>query len=273
MSEEFGPQASEPEAEPVDVDKIGVETEGPSGVGAVFGPFMQAIVAPAQCWEALKAKPMLAIWIVVWIAVFTTGLSIVNLDITNQVMVATAQTQMRAAGAEITPEMARQQTETMVIFGNIIAYTSGILTIVFLALTALVVWVLAAIMGGKGASFGNAFAVAAAAGTIKPLLNSIYVTVIMQMNPPEIRRPEDIAAMTPTLGLDLILSGPDTAPWLNAVFQRIDLFSIWWIAVLASGAAALLKLSKGQGIAIGVVIWLIGTLLAMLGALAQGLGG
>ena len=71
----------------------------------------------------------------------------------------------------------------------------------------------------------------------------------------------------------LLLSGPDTPAWLNAIFMRIDLFSIWWMAMVVMGSMALLKLSKVQGIVFSGVIWTIGTLFAMLGSLAQGMGG
>ena len=277
MSEENDPQAPEPEAQPAGFDGVadhgGAEPEGPSGVGAIFGPFMNAVVAPAQCWEALEAKPMLAAWIVVWIAVFSTVLAMINLPITNQVMVATAQAQMRASGAEMTPEQVQAQTQLMVGIGKYLAYGSSLLMIVIIAIVALAIWVLAAIMGGKGATFGKAFGVAAAAAVIKPVLNSVYVTTILQMNPPEIRRVEDVSAMTPTLGLDLILSGPNTAPWLNAVFMRFDVFSLWWMALVISGSMALLKLSKAQAITLSVVLWLFGTVLAVFGALMQGLTG
>jgi len=277
MSEEIDPQAPEPAPQPAGFDGVDdsgdAEPEGPSGAGAVFGPFMQAIVAPAQCFEALKAKPKLAIWIVVWIAVFSTVLAFINMPITQQVMAATARAQITASGADVTPEQMQQQTDLMMAIGKYTTYGQSVLLVVLLALTALVIWVLAAIMGGKGASFGGAFSVAAAAGVIKPLLYSVYVTLILQMNPPEIRRIEDVAAMTPTLGLDLILSGPNTAPWLNAVFMRVDVFSLWWMFLVVSGSMALLKVSKAQGIVIAVVIWLIGTGVAMLGALAQGLSG
>jgi len=277
MSEENDPQAPEPEPQPAGLggagDHGGAEPEGPSGAGAIFGPFMQAVVAPSQCWEALEAKPKLAAWIIVWIAVFSTALAVINLPITNQVMVATAQAQMRASGAEMTPEQVQQQTQPMVGIGKYLAYGSSVLMIVIIAIVALAIWVLAAIMGGKGATFGKAFGVAAAAAVVKPVLHSVYVTVILQMNPPEIRRVEDVSAMTPTLGLDLILSGPDTAPWLNAIFMRVDLFSLWWMALVVSGSMALLKLSKAQAITVAAVLWLFGTLLAVIGAFAQGLTG
>ena len=277
MSEELDPQAGEPGGEPEGYDyRTGVAggepEEVPRGFAAIAGPFLNAIVAPAQCWEALDARPALSAWIVGWIAVLSTVLAVINLPITQQVMVAATRAQMQAQGSEMSAEQLEQMQQSMMTLGTVAAYASSIFLLILVALTALVIWVLAAIMGGRGASFGRSFGVAAAAGVVRPFLYSLYVTIILQMNPPEIRRPEDIAAMTPTLGLDLLLSGPDTPVWLNALFQRIDLFNVWWAVLIVGGSMALLKLSKTQGIVIALLIWLFGTLIAMGGAVLQTLG-
>ncbi|HEX9698172.1 MAG TPA: YIP1 family protein [Acidobacteriota bacterium] len=281
MSEELDPQAGEPGGEPEGYDYRtgmagdvagGEPAEAPRGFAAIVGPFLNAIVAPAQCWEALDARPALSAWIVGWIAVLSTVLAVINLPITQQVMVAATRAQMQAQGSEMSAEQLERMQQSMMTFGTVAAYASSIFLLVLVALTALVIWVLAAIMGGSGATFGRSFGVAAAAGVVRPFLYSLYVTIILQMNPPEIRRPEDIAAMTPTLGLDLLLSGPDTPVWLNAIFQRLDLFNLWWAVLIVGGSMALLKLSKTQGIVIALLIWLFGTLIAMGGAVLQTLG-
>ena len=281
MSEELDPQAGEPGGEPEGYDYRtgmaggvagGEPEEAPRGFAAIVGPFLNAIVAPAQCWEALDARPALSAWIVGWIAVLSTVLAVINLPITQQVMVAATRAQIQAQGSEMSAEQLERMQQSMMTFGTVAAYASSIFLLVLVALTALVIWVLAAIMGGSGATFGRSFGVAAAAGVVRPFLYSLYVTIILQMNPPEIRRPEDIAAMTPTLGLDLLLSGPDTPVWLNAIFQRLDLFNLWWAVLIVGGSMALLKLSKTQGIVIALLIWLFGTLIAMGGAVLQTLG-
>jgi hypothetical protein len=186
-------------------------------------------------------------------------------------MVAASRAQIQARGSEMSAEQLEQMRQGMMTVGTVAAYASSIFLLILIAVTALVIWVLAAIMGG-GATFGRSFGVAAAAGVVRPFLYSLYATIILQMNPPEIRRPEDIATMTPTLGLDLLLSGPDTPAWLNAVFQRIDLFNIWWAVLIVGGSMALLKLSRTQGIVIALIIWLFGTIMAMGGAVLQTLG-
>ena len=247
------------------------ESEGPTGAAAVFGPFFNAILAPAQCWEALDAKPKLAAWIVVWIAVFSTVLAVINLPISQQIMVQSAQASQRAAGQEMSAEQAQGMADMMTTMGTVFAYGSSLVILLLIAFTALIIWVIASIMGGTGSTFGRAFGVAAGAAVIRPFLYSIYATVILNMNPPEIRRPEDASTITPTLGLDLLLAGPDTPVWLNVIYQRFDLFNFWWLALIVSGSMAILKLRQGQAITLAALMWFVGTLFAVGMAMLQSL--
>lgn len=245
------------------------ESAGSFSISAVFGPFLNAIVAPKDCWRALDAKPMLSVWIMVWIAVFSTGMAIYNMPITQRILVESTMVTLRAQGSEISPEQLQRMQENMMLFGSILAYLSSIFLLVMIAITALVIWVLGAIMGGAGVTFGRAFGVAAAAAVIRPFLYTIYATVILNMNPPVIRRPEDAATMTPTLGLDLVLSGPDTPVWMHAFFARIDLFLLWYAVLIVTGCIGVMKLSKGQGITVATILWLFGTVIAVGGAWLQ----
>ncbi len=275
MSDERSPRADtpEPQSPATGVDRSQLDGDAPQGAAAMVGPFFNAILAPAQTFKAIDARPALAWWIVAWIAVLSTILAVINLPITRRVMVAATRAQLLASGQEVSPEQLQQMASTMSTFGTVAAYASSVFVVLMIALTALVLWVLAAIMGGKGATFARAFGVAAAAAVIRPFLYSIYVTIILNLNPPEIRRPQDASTMTPTLGLDLLLAGPDTPVWLTVIYQRIDLFNLWWMALIVIGSMAVLKLSKGQGIAAAVVLWLLGTLFAVAGAVLGSLGG
>ena len=255
--------AADAEATAVAADLGEPEPEGSFSIGAVVGPFFNAIVAPKECWAALDAKPMLSIWIMVWIAVFSTGMAIYNMPIMQRIMVESARVGTLARGADVTPEQLQQAQDIMMMWGRVAAYGSSIMLLVMIAIIALVIWVLGAIMGGAGVTFGRAFGVAAAAAVIRPFLYSIYATVILNMNPPTIRRPEDAATITPTLGLDLVLSGPDTPVWLHAILARVDLFLLWYAVLIVTGCVGVMKLSKGQGITVATILWLFGTVFAV----------
>ena len=241
--------------------------EAPRGAAAIFGPFFNAILGPADCWRALNARPLLGIWIALWVGVLQTVLAIINLPIARMAMIASTRSTLQAQG-DVTAEQLRRSAETMTWVADIFAYAGVLLILLMIAVVALAIWLIGTIMGGE-VTFGRSFALASAAAVIKPLLYGVYATIILQVNPPEIRRVQDVQQMTPTLGLDLLLSGPDTPAWLNALFMRIDLFSLWWMVLIVSGSMALLKLGKGQGITLGIILWTFGTLFAMLGAFFQ----
>ncbi len=272
MSDEKDPQV-DASGSAGDAGGLEPEVEGPTGAGAIIGPFLNAILAPAQTFKALDVKPALAWWIVAWIAVLSTILAVINLPITQRATLAVTRAQLQASGQELSPEQLQQASTRITTVVTVMTYLSSVQIVLLIALTALLLWVLAAIMGGKGASFGRAFSVTAAAAVIHPFLYGIYATIILNMNPPEIRRPADAATLAPTLGLDLLLSGPDTPLWLNVVYMRIDLFNLWWMALIVIGSMAMLKLSKAQGIAAAVLIWGFYVLFAVGGALLQGMAG
>jgi len=269
MSDEL--ETGEGAADSRDADDSQPQVEAPSGAAAIVGPFFNAIVAPAQTWEALDAKPILSMWIVLWIAVFSTAMSIYSLPISQRIMAQSTIAAQRAQGQEFTPEQMQQTVDVMATVATVFAYASSVLMLVIIAFTALLIWVLASIMGGTGTTYGRAFAVAAGAAVIRPLVYSVYATVILNMNPPEIRRPQDAATIAPTLGLDLLLVGPDTPLWLTAIYQRVDLFQLWWLVLVVSGSMAVLKLKKGQAITLGAILWVAGTLFAVAMAMLQGL--
>ncbi len=79
--------------------------------------------------------------------------------------------------------------------------------------------------------------------------------------------------MTPTLGLDLVFSGPDTPVWMHAFFARLDLFLLWYAVLIVTGCVGVMKLSKGQGITVATILWLFGTVFAVGGAWLQTLIG
>jgi hypothetical protein len=247
------------------------EDQGPSGFSAIVGPTINAIVAPSQCWQALDARPKLAIWIFVWVALVSTVLGIWNLPITQQATSATMQYQMRAQGRDVSPEDLEQIMSWTLWSIKLMAYIgTPLLIFVMLLFFALLMWLGASVMGGS-ARFSRSFGLAAAAAVIHPVIYSLYVSIILHMSPPEIRRPQDMVLLTPTVGPHLLFDAADTPTWLYTLLTRADLFNLWWIVLVVSGAQVLLRLKKGAAITLAVGIWVFTTAIAVLMAMLQGL--
>ena len=265
-----GTEAAQPAA-PAPPPSFDDEPEGPSGIGAFLGPTINAVVAPAKCWEALDAKPKLAIWIYVWVALVSTALAIWNLPITRQATIAMMTYQQRAQGQEMGPEDLDRLTSIMGTTMSLVAYIgTSVLILVMILFLALLMWLGASVLGGSG-KFSRSFGLAAAGAVIHPVMYSIYASIIIHMNPPEIRRPQDMIMMTPTVGLDLLFGNADMPIWLMTLLTKIDLFNLWWVVLVAGGAQVLLRLKKGPAVTMAVGIWVLTTVISILMAMVQAL--
>ncbi len=256
MSDEIRPG----EPSPAVPEALEPELEAPTGVGAIFGPFLNAILAPGEAFRALDARPRLGIWVATFVAALVAVTEVIKLPATLPASIAMARQQIEAAGGEVTAA----SLSRIEFFSRLSAYAFTPVWVFLLILgTALVFWVIASLMGAKGATFGRAFALASAGAVIKPFLNNIYIAIVLRMNPPVIRRPQDMIQLQPSLGLDLFAPTADLPVWLTAMLKRVDLFSIWWIVVIAAGAVPLMKMSKGQGRLMAIAIWVFGTIMAV----------
>ncbi|MFQ5743688.1 MAG: hypothetical protein ACE5HV_08890 [Acidobacteriota bacterium] len=259
-----GADAAEPRAAAATAGQESVDEAGRvRGLGAIFGPTINALLAPSRCWQVLEARPVLSIWIVAWVSVVSTVLAFVNLPITKQATLAIARSSMQARGGDISAEQLQQTQRAMETGINFVAYLTPVFIVVLMSLMALLLWVGASLMGGSS-RFPRSFGLAAGAAVVHPTLLSVYATIILHLNPPEIRRPADMALMAPTVGPHLFFTQADLPVWLMTLLTHMDLFNIWWVAMVAMGAVVMLRLSKAQGVTLGLLTWGLTTGLAML---------
>lgn len=245
------------------------------GLQAILGPTINVIVAPSRCWQMLDARPALSIWILILIGILVTGLAFANLPITLQASHLAVQQTMGARGGDLSAEELEDAFGTMDTFYRGFAGAAGIFVAILLAIFALLIWFGASVMGGS-AKFSRSFALAAAAGVVHPGLAGVYTTLLLRLNPPEIRRMEDMWMLAPSAGIDLFFDRSDLPVWLVTLLARIDLFNIWWIVLIASGSVVMLRLSKGKGYAVAIFIWALSTAFAVgaaaLGSMSGGMG-
>lgn len=252
-------------------DAVGAPGEG-GGDGAsgflatALKPTLDAVVAPRRCWRTLDDRPARAAWIVVWVAVLTTVIGFYNLPLTQQAWMAGAQIGIEAQGEEATQERLDEMKPGLDRMATLFTGLSWIFIVIQLLIFALIVWIGASLLGGEP-SFRRSFAVVAAGSVIHPLLYSAYAALVLRMSPPEIRRPEDFSELQPSAGLDLAFAGVDLPTWAEVLLQQVGVFHVWWIVLVASGCVALLKLSRGGGAAVAIVIAALSAGAQLLGTL------
>ena len=245
------------------------EPEGPRGAAAMFGPTLNAIIAPGKAYDALAQRPFLSLWILLWVTVSTTLLTFMNLDMQRQFMrigfvesIARGDTQMDA-------EQAARALETMDRWAPAVGLAQNLFLVLLVGGIALVIWGGATIAGGSS-KFSGALGVASVAAVVHPVLATLYVTGLWAIDPPEVRRLADIPEAVPTLGLDLLIGNPDMSMTLRTFLMRADLFNLWWVVLVVIGCERLIGLKRGASVAIAVTIWLV---TAGLGAFLSGMNG
>ncbi len=72
-----------------------------------------------------------------------------------------------------------------------------------------------------------------------------------------------------TLGLGRFLDPDTTSPVVLAILGRIDVFTIWVTVLLVIGLAVVARIPKSRAVIAGVLVWLVGMLPGLLGALRQ----
>lgn len=231
-------------------------TAAPTGVAAVFGPTANALFAPGRAFEALDARPVLGWWPLLWTAVGMVILGVWNLGITRQIMrVAMVQGAMQR-GPQADPEQMRRMLERMDRFAPFWAVGGNLVVLISVILVAVLLWMGSSLLGGR-TNFMRSVGVAGVGAIVHPLLATTFVSVMWKVNPPEIRRMQDMFETLPSLGLDLLVRGGDTSPFVRTLLARVDLFNLWWIALIAIGGQKLLGLKKGGAVGLAVGIWLL----------------
>jgi hypothetical protein len=243
--------------------------DGPRGAAAVFGPTVNAVMAPQAAFEALLARPVLAIWPLIWVSLGAVVMGVINSDITRQTFRIGMIEGMQRQGQELDPEQLRPMLEGIDRWAPILAPVNNLFLVVFVVLMAVFFWIASSLSGGS-TRFAKAFGVAAIGAVITPLLLLGFMTMMWQIDPPEFRRIAEFTRATPTLSLALIFVGDETSVAMTTILQSVSLFNVWWIYVTSVGCRVLLEIKSGAAWGVPIVLW---ALMTLIGAGLASLGG
>jgi hypothetical protein len=160
------------------------------------------------------------------------------------------------------PEMSADKLRDQMAMGQKIAPVFIILSIpISVVLVGLVLWMVGKIFESKQ-NAQTALTVSTYA-FIPRLLGLIAGAIIALVSSPE--RLNGPARLT--LGLGALLDPDKASPVLLALLTRVDVFVIWQTVLLAIGLQVTGKVSKTNAMIAAVLVWLIGALPTVLGAL------
>jgi hypothetical protein len=160
------------------------------------------------------------------------------------------------------PQLTAEQMQKNVEIGqNFGVYIQIIIVPIVVLLTGLVTWAVGKLFESVQ-SLQSAMMVSTYAMFIK-LPGLVTAAIIAYFSDPARLN----GAARVTLGLGAFLDPDKTSPLLVGLLTRVDVFTIWQTILLAIGLQVTGKVSKSQSYFAAVIIWLIGALPAVLGAL------
>jgi hypothetical protein len=227
--------------------------------------FIDIFTSPRAVFERRMADPRFFVaWIVIVIlfAVLTFG----GWGAVEQAYTADGQRQIEkyiAANPQLPAEAVEQMRSGRGPGSGMAKFIIPIAAGVVMLLVGVTTWLTGKIVGATTA-FGQAFLIATYA-YIPKLLGSVVAIVLGFTLPEAMLNTAAHLTLGPALALD-----PVTAdPVLMAFAMRLDVFTLWTTALIAIGLRVTGALSTQKAVAAGVIVWILGALIPLGGAMMQ----
>ncbi|MGH7455659.1 MAG: YIP1 family protein [bacterium] len=222
---------------------------GAAVVAQAKGPLERLIgvfVSPASTMQDIAARPS---WIVPLIIVTLVGA--LGAFFLKDVIL---QTQLEAMEKRnMTAEQIEQARPTMEKVMNITVPLIPLITtpLFYLIIAGLLMFVGNVILGGE-AKFSSLFAITCWSGLISVLGSVINIPIMAKK-----------MVMESATSLSSLLPSEENKTLLYHLFSQIDLFWIWWVAVIGFGVAAVYKFSTRKAMTMVFTLWAIYVVIAV----------
>jgi uncharacterized protein YneF (UPF0154 family) len=228
----------------------------PEKPAALWEDFMDIFYAPTQVFRRREdANP----WPV--ILIITVLLVIIGFA-TYGAMAPAIEAVVRAQLAK-NPQVTEDTVNTAVKFSSWSTRLGPIFYPIFILIAAVAVWVLARIVSAKP-SFQKALVIVAYASIIDVAKAIITGVLAMAMGPDRLTSIYKLS-----LGPAALVDPTTASPILLAVFSRLDLFAIWYTALLGVGVYVIGRVSKSSAATFAVIYWIVLTLFTLIGPAVQ----
>jgi hypothetical protein len=231
----------------------------PSGFQRIIG----VLISPNETFASIARQPD---WVAPLIVILVVS-ALVGFIFAQRVdFTAPAREAMEEKGNMSAAQMESALRITAVI-SKVIAYGSPILSVIVLLIVAGVLLLAFRLMGGEG-NFKQAFSVTLYAWMPLIILNILLTAIVAT-------RSGVTALDLPTLVLSnpAFLVSMKEHPLLFAIFASIDVFTIWTLALFSIGFAYVSKFSKSKSATIVISVWVVWTLLKLIGPAIRALKG
>jgi hypothetical protein len=169
-----------------------------------------------------------------------------------------------AKGMAANPNLTPEQIEGMRKFGGIAFGASLIVgTPIAVLLLGLVIFLVAKLVG-QGISYAQGATIATF--SMFPRLVDSIVTAVQALLMDESQLTSRYSV---SLGLGRLMESPPANPILLAIVGRLDVFTVWVTVLIAIGLKVMARATGAQAAIGAVIIWFVGALPTVLGALRQ----
>ena len=229
---------------------------------SIWADFLEIFIAPTEVFERRKADPKFGLAFLVLLGLFVVCYFATRaaLEPLMDAEFERSMAQVRAQNPQLTDE---QMQASRAIGRNFAMIGMLVFAVVGPLLTGVVLWLVGKFVDSKADITG---AVMVSVYSYFPRALGLLVGGIIAFLLPEDRKD---SIMRASLGLGAIMDPDTTSPILRAFAARIELFQIWQVVLLALGLSIVGRVSRTQGFIAAVLVWLIGGLPGLLGALRQ----
>lgn len=169
-----------------------------------------------------------------------------------------------ASAQKANPNMTEAQLQTAKSFGATIAKIAAFIIVpITIFLTGLALWLVGKFFDAKQ-TLGAALMVTAYANVIKVLASIIMAIQLLLLDASSMN-----SILRLSLGVGRFLDPDTTSPILIALLGRVDVFTIWITILLGIGLSVTGKIPRSKAMIAAVIVWFVGAIPGLLGALRQ----
>lgn len=231
---------------------------------SAFSQLINVYASPADVFERIKNAPRKnALWVIpvtltIIIGIISTFVLFSDPAILSQVEeAAQKRVEEQITQGAIPPDRAdaaREQTRAFM--GGAIFKVFAIGSVIIFSFVGLLVVSLVMFLVGKAAfkapvPYGKVMEVVGTSTMINNVLGSIVTSLIMLV----------MGSMYATPGLALLISGFDPMNKVHVLLSSVNIFTIWYLAVISIGLGKLFSASTGKAAVWVVGLWVVWTLL------------
>ena len=231
----------------------------PNGFARIFG----VLFAPDTTFASIARRPT-------WAAPFIllVVLSIVSgLIMSSRIDWAAPAREAMEQRKDVPPEAAERATRFAGAIGKVIAYAGPVILTVTMLIVAGILLLAFRLFGGEG-NFLQSWSATLYAFMPSVLKNIVLLIVLFLKGGSPI---SPIALVTLVRSNPAFLFDQKTNPMAFALAANFDIFSIWVLILMIIGFAHLAKVSKGKSAAIVITLWIVKSLLGLIGPAIQSL--